>query len=95
MIIVQGAFTISPNHDRPLQIGERLEEDNDDDDEEEEEQEEKEDEEQGRGCLWQVQLQASSLWWFTQPLVFGIRVGAFIWWNKWTVLVKILYYFKS
>ena len=53
MIIVQGAFTISPNHDRPLQIGERLEEDNgdDDDDEEEEEQEEKEDEEQGRGCL--------------------------------------------
>ena len=27
MIIVQGAFTISPNHDRPLQIGERLEED--------------------------------------------------------------------
>ena len=44
MIIVQGAFTISPNHDRPLQIGERLEE-------EEEEQEEKEDEEQGRGCL--------------------------------------------
>ena len=46
MIIVQGAFTISPNHDRPLQIGERLEEE-----EEEEEQEEKEDEEQGRGCL--------------------------------------------
>ena len=47
MIIVQGAFTISPNHDRPLQIGERLEEEG----EEEEEQEEKEDEEQGRGCL--------------------------------------------
>ena len=46
MIIVQGAFTISPNHDRPLQIGERL-----DEEEEEEEQEEKEDEEQGRGCL--------------------------------------------
>ena len=44
MIIVQGAFTISPNHDRPLQIGERLEEDN----EEEEEEEEEEDEEQGR-----------------------------------------------
>ena len=50
MIIVQGAFTISPNHDRPLQIGERLEEDNEEE-EEEEEQEEKEDEEQGRGCL--------------------------------------------
>ena len=50
MIIVQGAFTISPNHDRPLQIGERLEEDKDEEDEEEE-QEEKEDEEQGRGCL--------------------------------------------
>ena len=51
MIIVQGAFTISPNHDRPLQIGERLEEDNEDEEEEEEEKEEKEDEEQGRGCL--------------------------------------------
>ena len=51
MIIVQGAFTISPNHDRPLQIGERLEEDKEDEEEEEEEQEEKEDEEQGRGCL--------------------------------------------
>ena len=51
MIIVQGAFTISPNHDRPLQIGERLEEDNEEEEEEEEEQEEKEDEEQGRGCL--------------------------------------------
>ena len=51
MIIVQGAFTISPNHDRPLQIGERLEEDKEEEEEEEEEQEEKEDEEQGRGCL--------------------------------------------
>ena len=44
MIIVQGAFTISPNHDRPLQIGERLEEDK----EEKEDEEEEEDEEQGR-----------------------------------------------
>ena len=40
MSIVQGAFTISPIHDRPLQIGERMEED-------EEEKEEKEEEEQG------------------------------------------------
>ena len=37
MSIVQGAFTISPIHDRPLQIGERMEED----------EEEKEEEEQG------------------------------------------------
>ena len=52
MIIVQGAFTISPNHDRPLQIGERLEEDKE---EKEEEEEEEEKEEEGK-VRWRIRL---------------------------------------
>ena len=73
MIIVQGAFTISPIHDRPLQIGERIEE-------EEEEEEEEEDEEQGKGGVFDKYIfRPPALWWFTQPLVLGFRVGAFIW----------------
>ena len=49
MIIVQGAFTISPIYDRPLQIGERMEEEEEEKEEKEEgdEEEEEEGEEEG------------------------------------------------
>ena len=49
MIIVQGAFNISPIHDRPLQIGERMEEEEQEEEvvvEEEEEVVEEEDQEE-------------------------------------------------
>ena len=62
MIIVQGAFAISPIHDRPLQIGERMEE---------KEEEEEEEEEEG-GCFWQVHLQASSFMVVYTTLSFGV-----------------------
>ena len=61
---MQGAFTISPIHDRPLQIG---------------------GEDGGGvgggggGVFDKYIFRPPALWWFTQPLVFGFRVGAFIW----------------
>ena len=76
MIIVQGAFTISPIHDRPLQIGLRMEEEQE---EEEVVEEEEGEEEQGRGGVFDKYIfRPPALWWFTQPLVLGFRVGAFI-----------------
>ena len=67
---MQGAFTISPIHDRPLQIG-------------------GEDGGGGGGVgvgggggggvFDKYIFRPPALWWFTQPLVFGFRVGAFIW----------------
>ena len=85
MIIVQRAFTISPIHDRPLQIGERMEEEEevvveeevveeeDQEEKQEEEEQQEEEEEQGRGGVFDKYIfRPPALWWFTQPLVLGV-----------------------